>query len=99
MKRGSTPTHNFTLPFSAEEADEIEITYQQNNETILTKYKDDCVVEGRNVSVTLTQEETFEFTSEENVEIQVRVLTKGGDVLPSNIIRVSCERCLSEEVL
>lgn len=99
MKRGSTPTHKFVLPFAVDQVDEVEITYQQKDEEILKKYKKDCVLEDRTVSVTLTQEESFEFTEDVNVEIQVRVLTKGGEVLPSNIICVSCDRCLSDEVL
>ena len=99
MKRGGTPTHFFNLPVPAEDVDEIEITYVQNKETILQKYKEDCVIEGRKVSVTLTQTETFDFKDDKNVEIQARVKTKAGKVIPSNILCVNCDRCLSEEEL
>lgn len=99
MKIGGTPTHKFVLPFSVAEIDEVEITYQQNEEVILQKYKNDCELDGKTISVTLTQDETFKFSHEEHADIQMRVLTKGEDVLVSNIIRVDCKRCLSDEVL
>ena len=99
MKIGGTPTHKFVLPFFVEDINEVEITYQQNEKVILQKHKDDCELDGKTISVTLTQDETFEFSHEEHAEIQLRVLTKGGDVHVSNIIRVDCKRCLSDEVL
>ncbi len=99
MRKGTTPTHSFVLPFSTGLIQEVEITYHQNGEEVLTKYKDDATFAGNTVSVTLTQDETFEFNEDVNVEIQIRVLTSEGMVAASDIIRIGCNRCLSNEVL
>lgn len=99
MKRGSTPTHSFILPFDGELASVVEITYSQNREIVLQKYQDDCEISANMVSVTLSQEETFSFVSGVNVEIQIRVKDIAGKVHESSIVCVNCERCLSEEVL
>ena len=99
MRKGTTPTHIFDLPFPASLVQEAEITYMQGGQEVLKKHLADCKLEGDNISVTLTQAETFLFQGEGCVEIQVRVKTEAGDVLASNIMRTSCERCLSCEVL
>ena len=99
MKRGSTPTHHFTLPFDGEVASRIEITYSQNGEVVLQKDEYDCKVSGNVISTTLSQEDTFLFDASMNVEIQIRVKDKSGTVLESEIMCIRCGRCLSEEVL
>jgi hypothetical protein len=99
MRRGTTPTHTFTLPFNVDLIEDVEITYHQSGKEILQKGTRDCVLNDKTVSVTLTQDDTFNFTDNINVEIQIRVQTNSGEVLASNIFRVSCEKCLSEEVL
>ncbi len=99
MKVGTTPTHAFCLPFTVDMVSAVEIAYVQSGTTKLTKVKDDCTLTDRTVSVTLTQEDTFLLTEGVPVEIQLRVLTTGGDVLMSEIYSVSCDRCLFDEVL
>lgn len=99
MRQGTTPKHIFTLPFAASLASVIQITYQQGNEIVLQKNTGDCTPDGNTVSVKLTQEDTFKFDARQDVMIQIRVLTAGGDALTSDIIRVSVGRCLDDEVL
>ena len=99
MKRGTTPTHQFVLPISVDMIEDVEVTYQQNGKEILKKYLDEFTAEGKTIAVMLTQEETFAFDEGVNVEIQLRVLTKGGEVHASDIFTVGCLRCLSDEVL
>lgn len=99
MKRGTTPTHQFGLPFSVDLIDEVEITYCQSGKEVLKKYKNHCTLDGETVSTTLSQDDTFSFAEGVNVEIQIRVLTTDGVALASDIMCVSCKRCLSEEVL
>ena len=102
MRRGSTPTHTFALPACiAEKASAIsaiEITYEQKNQVILQKREQDCTINGDEVSVTLSQEETFLFKEDVNVQIQLRIKVDG-KVIPSDIMRVSCKECLSDEVI
>lgn len=99
MMRGTTPTHIFTLPFEANLLSNIRIIYTQGDEQVFVKEVKDCNIDGNTVTVRLTQEETFLFDCKKYVEIQVRALTHGGDVLNSNIMKESVERCLDNEVI
>ena len=99
MRKGTTPTHIFELPFDSSDVSKIKITYQQNNSTILTKRDNDLKLEGNTVSTTLTQAETFLFDHTRTVYIQVRVLTNDGVALTSEIMAVGVDKCLDDEVL
>ena len=100
MRIGTTPTHQFTLPFPVDLVQKVEITYCQSGKEIIKKCNDDCVMEGETISITFTQEDTFKFNwTDGNIEIQVRVLTTGNDVLASRIYEMRPYKCLSEEVL
>ena len=100
MKKGTTPTHIFELPVElAGNIKSVEIIYSQRRHIVLRKHTDDCVIEDNIISVTLTQFDTFKFADDVNVEIQVRVLDQVDNVLASNIMCVSCDRCLTDEVL
>lgn len=99
MRLGSTPKHEFMLPFNMSLVKEFKVTYKQNGKIILEKYLDDFAVDGNTLSATLTQEETFLFAEGVNVELQARVLTMGGDALSSDIRIITAERCLDSEVL
>lgn len=99
MRIGTTPTHKFVLPFDADSVQAIEITYSQNAQVVLQKDERDCTIEGNTISVTLSQEDTFAFKGDTDVEIQIRVATDDGKVYSSAVMCVSCGRCLSSEVL
>lgn len=99
MIRGTTPTHEFVLPFPCEMVKTVQIIYAQNDTVILEKENNDCTMNGNVVSVKLTQEDTFSFSEDSCVEVQIRVLTCDGDVLASHIMRVSCDECLYDGVL
>lgn len=99
MIRGTTPTHTFTLPFDVSMVQKIRILYAQNGAVKLVKTKDDCALEGNTVQVRLTQEDTFCLDSRYVAEVQVRILTPGGDALASAPIRLDVIRLLECEVL
>lgn len=99
MIRGTTPTHTFNIPFDTSLVDEVKITYAQDDEIIFFKSTSDCTLEGTTISVTLTQEDTFRFDCKKSVEIQIRILTLGGDVLTSIPEKVRVGKCLDNEVL
>ena len=96
---GTTPTHYFTIPISAEMVRNVEITYCQRGKIILQKYKDDCKINEDVISCDLTQEETFLFEDYANVKIQIRVLDVRGKVFKSRAYVVDVDECLSDEVL
>lgn len=101
MKRATTPTHIFTLPFSySETVSKCLITYKQNDEIVLTKTEKDIQVENdKDIVVKLTQEETISFKPNTLVKMEIRVLTKNGDALASNIMQKAVEDVLNDEVL
>lgn len=99
MIRGSTPTHVFDLPISTDSIKSLRITYVQGAKTILEKTEQDASMGGESISVKLTQEETLGFEERCPVKIQLKVLTAGGDVLPSQIFTVPVEQVLNEEIL
>lgn len=99
MIRGTTPTHIFTLPIEAELIKCAQVIYTQDGGAKLTKDINDCALDGKTLTVRLSQEDTLFFACDRCVRIQVRVLTQAGDALASHVMRVRCEECLSDEVL
>ena len=99
MIRGTTPTHTFNIPFDTSAVDEIKITYAQDDDVILEKHTSDCTLDGATISVTLTQEDTFLFNCKKAVEVQIRILTVGGNALASIPEKVGVSKCLDAEVL
>lgn len=97
--RGTTPTHIFNLPIDTVLVDKIRIIYAQKDEILLTKEKADCKMEGNTVTVKLTQEETLQFNHNDSCQIQIRVLTTGGDSLASGIRRIEVDKLLEEGVI
>ena len=98
MIRGTTPTHIFELPFDTDLIDKVKVIYAQDDEIIVTKEQTACECAANVVSVKLTQEETLKFDCRKSVQIQMRVLTKDGDALASEIKLVDVEKCLESKV-
>ena len=97
MRIGTTPTHTFTLPADiASTVAKVRVIYSQGDDVVLTK--DTATLSGNDVVLKLTQEETLKFHNRKTIEIQLRVLTKGGDALTSDIITRSPYECLESEV-
>lgn len=99
MRRGTTPTHTFTLPFDVDMLKEIRVIYAQGGETIFVRTAAECELNGNTVTIKLTQEETLAFECHKPVRIQVRALTMGGDALASDILEVVPSACLENEVM
>ena len=99
MIRGTTPTHVFTIPFDASLLSSARVVYKQGNKEILRKETEAFKMEGFQLSVTLTQEETLLFDDKASVKFQLRVRTKAGKALATPPMIVSVEECLDGEVL
>lgn len=99
MIQGTTPTHTFKVPIDTAIISNVRITYAQDGAVVLTKEKNDCKMGEGFVSVKLTQEETFNFDDELPVDIQMRILTMGGDALASKPERVPLRTVLDGEVI
>lgn len=101
MIRGTTPKLEFELPFDTLLIAKMYVTISQNNRVVIEKTIADCNCQGSAVTLALTQEDTLKFqqNSRETAEIQIRIRTKDGNALASNIIRVFVGRILKEGVI
>lgn len=98
MRIGTTPTHTFTLPAEiATVTAKARVVYSQCYRVVLTK--EVAALDGNDVVVNLTQEDTLKFHNRKPVDIQVRVLTKTGEALSSDIITQKVCDCLEKAVL
>ena len=99
MVRGTTPTLEFTLPFSTELLAEAYVTLSQNKKVVVDKSLEDCECNENRLSVKLTQEETLLLDSDHKTEIQIRARTNEDEALASDIITVSTDRILKDGVI
>lgn len=96
MRRGTTPTLTFTLPFSTEGMDVLNLAFSQNNKIVFQKTLKDVTLDGYSVYLTLTQEETLKLSSRQgSLDIQMRC-GYGETRLASNIITVEVEKLLKD---
>ena len=99
MIRGTTPTHEFKVPYEKALIKTVKITYSQNDKLIFSKRTEDCTIKDGLISVTLTQEETFACKLGVFVDVQVRILTVRDEVTSSNIMHDTVYKSLDDEVL
>lgn len=99
MRRGSTPTHSFRFPYEAKDVANARVTYAQYGRAVLVKEGKDCTIDGGNLRVTLSQEDTLRFQAGVQCEAQIRVLFRDGSSIPSSIVTFSVERLLGNEVM
>lgn len=79
--RGTTPKHDFELPYPIEFINELRITYGQGKKAIFTKTKEDCTFNKDSFSLQLSQEETFLLTPKKNLYIEIRIKLVDGQVV------------------
>lgn len=107
MRRGTTLTHTFTLPFTIEDGVKIRIVYAQNEKILVEHTEAECQIEGATISTRLSSEETLRFDCRAHyhngryqtypVEIQVGIMTSTGEKAWSNILETTVERCLRKD--
>ncbi len=99
MIRATTPTFIFRLPIDCSKITKAEVTLSQSGENKLTKQTEDCLMNDKKLTVTLSQEETLLFSDKADVQTQLRILTSDGKVFASQVFSVPVIDSLSEEVL
>ena len=101
MIRGTTPTLEFTLPFEVDLIAEAYVTISQNQSVVIDKSLSELTCAGKTLTVKLSQEDTLKLQQSEfkTAEIQVRVRTKVGEALASDIIAVYVGRILKDGVI
>lgn len=96
MYRGTTPTLTFTLPFSTRNIDNAYVSFAQRGAIVVDKPLSECTLNGNNLIVTLSQEETLSLKSGLSVEIQISVRI-GDSVMRSSIMTTTVKRILKDE--
>lgn len=96
MIRGTTPTIRFDLPIDVELVDCMYLTLAQNGKTVIERCLTECSCDVRRVSCKLTQSETLALMAATETQMQVRLRTKGGDALASQITTVRVDRILKD---
>lgn len=94
--RGTTPTVTFNLPFDVSTIRNCEVYFAQNDELLVTKAMEDCVLEDRTLSVTLTQSDTLQFDDDAKLEMQIRFVFTNGTVDATQIIKGKIGRILKD---
>jgi len=96
MRRGTTPTITFNLPFNVSTINNVEVYFAQNDNLVIEKDMDACTLSGTQLSVTLTQAETLSLDDEEKVEMQARFVFVNGSVGATKVIKAKVEEILKE---
>lgn len=96
MRRGTTPTITFNLPFDVSTVRNCEVYFAQNDELLVTKSMEDCVLSGQTLATTLTQAETLSFNEEEKLEVQARFVFTDGSVDATNVIKQKVKEILKD---
>lgn len=99
MRRGTTPTHIFTLPFEVNSCTKVRVVYAQREIVKITKTEADAELTGNQIIVKLSQEDTLRLDDRLKTEVQVRVLTADCESMVSDVITLNTKRCLNDEVL
>ena len=102
MRRGTTPTHCFSLPVKAENVDKIYITYSQIKTIKFEKTKPDVSLKDNDdgmscmAEVSLNQNDTLELIANVDCNIQIRFVTTVEEAFASQIICEPVEDILKE---
>lgn len=100
MRRGTTPTIVYHLPAEANGiVKDIRLTFEQDGETVIEKTLADCTLDGVDLTVSLSQEETLKFNALSVIKMQMKILTFDGKIIPSKEKFVFCRDILNEEIL
>ena len=96
LGRGTTPRLTYRLPFPVADIAESYITVQQRGATVLEFSLEDCEVSENTISAHLTQADTLALNMTDRVKIQLRVRTKLGEALRTEITSVSVGQILKD---
>lgn len=98
MYRGTTPPFTIVTDFDYSVLKEVWVTFKQDDLEI-TKTKKDIVINGCEIVVELTQEETLQFKHDRPMRIQARRLTQDDKAFATNIAKAYVGEILKEGVI
>ncbi len=93
--QGTTPTITYAFDFDWDMVESLTATFESGDQEILKFEKDRFTFLDGTISTKLTQEETLKFPSTGFIT-QLKIKDTTGNVLASNIVRVSVKKVLDE---
>lgn len=109
IRRGTTPTHTFTLPVKSEDVEAIYVTYAQFETAVVELSGDDVSLtdvdtdagsdSGSVASITLSQTDTLLFNSGASAQVQVRFRSNDGTAFASQKIKIIIEDVVKDGVI
>ena len=100
MRRLTTPTHEFELDIDVDIIEKIYIDYAQNGKILVEKTINDVTFNQNCAIIEMTQEETKKFDAKiPIVDFQIRIIDKASHSIASDILHLSLEDVLNDEVL
>ena len=97
--RGTTPTIFVDCPFDADSLGEAYLTIQQLGRTVIEKTLQDFRREGKDLAVTLSQEETLLLNDKYAAEAQVTLKSVSGTVITHEPVSIRVGRSLKGVVI
>ena len=108
MRRGTTPTLIFTLPFLTDNITKLNISFEQKGKLVLQKDISDVEKHDYNIELALTEEDTLAFKQNDAISItcdepscalvQVRCQIED-EVYASNVVKIQVGRIIKDGVL
>lgn len=98
MRKGTTPTFTFELPFSIDIVKKAKFMLKQND-AVLVKYLEDATTDNNSLTWRLNAEETMKFGHNVFCLTQIQVITNHDESLVSEIYSVSVSEYLDKEVM
>lgn len=102
MIQGTTPTLRFNLPIDISTVNKAEIVLEYvdaNKKVQIVKELTDCTVGANYIEAKLTQEETLKLPAPSMALVQLRVLTKDGNVMATDVQKVFIKTLLKGAVI
>ena len=99
MIRGTTPTHYFVAPCEVEQISKVNVLYGQDDVLLFKKKTSDCTIDGSNISVKLTRDETLKFNHKKPAQVQAVVELVNGNVIESLIETIGVDKLLDDGVI
>ena len=99
MIRGTTPKLTFKLPFSVDTLSAAYITFMQGGNEVTEKNLTDCEINGDELSLKLSQDDTLSLSENVLLEMQIKAKDQSGNVMVSQVLRVSVGEVFNEEVM
>ena len=100
MRRGTTPTHKFKLPFDVSSGvKDLRVTYKQDDKIMLDKGLEDCTFDGDNLLVYLSQEDTLKLKENVIIKVQIKALDASDNIRSHEPMLLYCKEILNEEIL